>query len=75
MSISIHSVGDETSGGKYYMTEGEWKAAFITAMEAHGGSAFNMAEEEADYQWMNAPNVEEIDPIALANKIAPAYLR
>lgn len=57
------------------MTEGEWKEAFISAMEAHGGTASNMAEEEADHQWRNAPNVEEIDPVEWANKIAPAYRR
>lgn len=55
------------------MDEQEWKAAFIAAMQAHGRAAARVAEEEADHQWMTAPNVESIDPEAWANKIAPAY--
>lgn len=55
------------------MDEQEWKSAFIQAMQTHGRNAEKVAEEEADYQWMTAPNVESIDPVVWANRIAPAY--
>lgn len=55
------------------MEEVEWKIAFIGAMQANGRAAAKVAQEEADYQWMTAPNVESLDPVEWANKVARAY--
>lgn len=53
------------------MGEQEWKEAFKAEMHAAGVG--QKAEEEAEYQWMTAPNVEQIDPVKWARKVAPAY--
>ncbi len=53
------------------MEEQEWKASFKAEMLAC--SVGDKADEEAEYQWLTAPNVEQIDPQAWARKVAPAY--
>ena len=53
------------------MEEAEWKSAFGFAMRQLGVG--NKAEEEAEFQWATAPNVEQIDPEAWARKVARAY--
>lgn len=53
------------------MNEHDWKEVFKAEMHAAGVG--HMAKEETEYQLMIATNVEQIDPVKWARKVAPAY--
>lgn len=55
------------------VSEEEWKEAFKAEMHAAGVG--HMAEEEAEYQWLACPHVEQVDPVKHARKVAPAYYK